>query len=75
MRPFVFATGIPYGFAIGVLYITTQRATPVRWDTIRKYWMLDAVLAESWMSQLIIDNQMQHPFDSLGWWKTNLIGQ
>jgi hypothetical protein len=71
---FVFSPDVPDEFAIAVLYITTQRGSPKRWDTIRTYWGKDCFKSEKWITGIIFDNELTHPFDSIGWWKTQIVG-
>jgi len=71
---FVFSSEIPDEFAIAVLYIVTERSTPQRWSCLREFWVEKSVECEGWMQSIIVDNKLIHPHDSLGWWKTRIIG-
>lgn len=71
----IFSPDVPDEFAIAVLYIITERSSPKRWATIRLYWKKDSEASERWMQGVIKDNALEQPFDSIGWWKTQIVGQ
>lgn len=74
MTLFVFSPDVPEDFVVAFLYIATQRGTPKRWETIRIFWSKDSLATEKWIKGMIKDNSLDDPFDSIGWWKTQIVG-